>query len=54
MRGDISSADPGFYVVICRGVAQLVARAAGGGEVAGSSPVTPTNLYTKRLDDRRF
>jgi hypothetical protein len=25
-----------------RGVAQLVARAAGGREVAGSSPVTPT------------
>ena len=31
-----------------RGVAQLVARTAGGREVAGSSPVTPTtfeNLY---------
>ena len=26
----------------CRGVAQLVARTAGGREVAGSSPVTPT------------
>ena len=26
-----------------RGVAQLVARTAGGREVAGSSPVTPTN-----------
>ena len=28
-----------------RGVAQLVARTAGGREVAGSSPVTPTNYY---------
>jgi hypothetical protein len=27
-----------------RGVAQLVARTAGGREVAGSSPVTPTNV----------
>lgn len=27
-----------------RGVAQLVARTAGGREVAGSSPVTPTNI----------
>lgn len=36
-----------------RGVAQLVARTAGGREVAGSSPVTPTidlhlGLYIKR------
>jgi hypothetical protein len=32
-----------------RGVAQLVARTAGGREVAGSSPVTPTNpLQSKR------
>ncbi len=28
----------------CRGVAQLVARTAGGREVAGSSPVTPTTF----------
>jgi hypothetical protein len=30
------------YMSIFRGVAQLVARTAGGREVAGSSPVTPT------------
>ena len=30
----------------CRGVAQLVARTAGGREVAGSSPVTPTTIKT--------
>ena len=29
-----------------RGVAQLVARTAGGREVAGSSPVTPTKDYS--------
>jgi hypothetical protein len=29
-----------------RGVAQLVARTAGGREVAGSSPVTPTRNYS--------
>ncbi len=33
-----------FFSWISRGVAQLVARTAGGREVAGSSPVTPTNL----------
>jgi hypothetical protein len=33
-----------------RGVAQLVARTAGGREVAGSSPVTPTrNYFEQRL-----
>jgi hypothetical protein len=31
-----------FCLIIYRGVAQLVARTAGGREVAGSSPVTPT------------
>jgi hypothetical protein len=30
------------YLCYSRGVAQLVARTAGGREVAGSSPVTPT------------
>jgi hypothetical protein len=30
-----------------RGVAQLVARTAGGREVAGSSPVTPTRILNK-------
>jgi hypothetical protein len=36
------------YSILCglfRGVAQLVARTAGGREVAGSSPVTPTSNY---------
>ena len=32
-----------------RGVAQLVARTAGGREVAGSSPVTPTNKKNSAL-----
>ena len=36
----------------CRGVAQLVARTAGGREVAGSSPVTPTK--EKNLTFVRF
>ena len=31
--------------LIYRSVAQLVARTAGGREVAGSSPVTPTRQY---------
>ncbi len=31
-----------YNQTIDRGVAQLVARTAGGREVAGSSPVTPT------------
>ena len=31
---------------IGRGLAQLVARAAGGGEVVGSNPATPTNKIT--------
>lgn len=31
------------YIGTHRGVAQLVARTAGGREVAGSSPVTPTS-----------
>ena len=34
-----------------RGVAQLVARTAGGREVAGSSPVTPTKLIKESLLD---
>ena len=33
---------PGARLFLYRGVAQLVARTAGGREVAGSSPVTPT------------
>lgn len=36
-------------ISIYRGVAQLVARTAGGREVAGSSPVTPT-IYLKKKD----
>ena len=32
-----------------RGVAQLVARTAGGREVAGSSPVTPTTDLSREL-----
>ncbi len=49
LRGDISSATPhlGLFGTKNRGVAQLVARTAGGREVAGSSPVTPTKWYTK-------
>ena len=35
-----------------RDVAQLVARTAGGREAAGSSPVIPTKLSTKRANDR--
>lgn len=31
-----------FWYILIRDVAQLVARTAGGGEVAGSSPVIPT------------
>ena len=31
-----------------RGVAQLVARTAGGREAAGSSPVTPTKNYSRK------
>ncbi len=34
---------PAFEIYRYRGVAQLVARTAGGREVAGSSPVTPTS-----------
>ena len=34
-----------MWLGIYRGVAQLVARTAGGREVAGSSPVTPTKLW---------
>ena len=37
----------GFYVV--RDVAQLVARTAGGREVAGSNPVAPTDIWLNRL-----
>jgi hypothetical protein len=37
-----------------RGVAQLVARAAGGREVAGSSPVTPTKIMIKNPEDHFF
>lgn len=33
---------PALFIYTLRGVAQLVARTAGGREVAGSSPVTPT------------
>jgi hypothetical protein len=40
--GGISSVDSGSGHFVYRGVAQLVARTAGGREVAGSSPVTPT------------
>ena len=36
-----------FSAFMFRGVAQLVARTAGGREVAGSSPVTPTILRFK-------
>ena len=36
---------------IVRDVAQLVARAAGGGEAAGSSPVIPTKSKTSRDRD---
>jgi hypothetical protein len=32
-------------IVIHRGMAQLVARLAGGQEVTGSSPVTPTTAF---------
>ena|GEM_PF-3335909 len=43
----ISSVEDGALRRLCyiRGIAQLVARTAGGREVAGSSPVTPTKLY---------
>jgi hypothetical protein len=34
----------GILAQVNRGVAQLVARTAGGREVAGSSPVTPTKI----------
>ena len=37
-----------------RGVAQLVARTAGGREVAGSSPVTPTMKKDDRIMCRLF
>lgn len=36
-----------------RGVAQLVARTAGGREVAGSSPVTPTIRYNQRRNTKQ-
>ncbi len=42
----IISVPPGFNF---RGVAQLVARTAGGREVAGSSPVTPTSLRFMKI-----
>jgi hypothetical protein len=35
-----------------RGVAQLVARTAGGREVAGSSPVTPTKELIMKMDSK--
>ena len=45
IRGEISSADPELFGSMSyRDVAQLVARTAGGGEAAGSSPVIPTIL----------
>jgi hypothetical protein len=36
-----------YNKLLIRGVAQLVARTAGGREVAGSSPVTPTIVKTR-------
>jgi ribonuclease HI len=42
-REDLTAFSKGVIIKSKRGVAQLVARTAGGREVAGSSPVTPTN-----------
>ena len=44
------SAKMRYNQTIDRGVAQLVARTAGGREVAGSSPVTPTKKKAYHLD----
>lgn len=39
----------GAFLFVYRDVAQLVARAAGGREVAGSSPVIPTIVWYNRI-----